>query len=46
MPVPVPGTYVIGRDGTILYAHADVDYRSRAEPQEVLAVLKAQAAAT
>jgi peroxiredoxin len=38
--LPVPATYVIGQDGTILYAHADVDYQHRGDPQEVLAVLK------
>lgn len=43
--LPVPATYVIGQDGTILFAHADVDYQYRAEPQEVLAVLKAAAQA-
>jgi peroxiredoxin len=43
--LPVPATYVIGQDGTILFAHADVDYQYRAEPQEMLAVLKAAAQA-
>ena len=38
--LPVPATYVIDHDGTILYAHADVDYQYRADPAEVLAVLK------
>lgn len=43
--LPVPATYVIGRDGTILYANADVDYQYRADPAEVLAVLKEAAKA-
>lgn len=37
--LPVPATYVVGTDGVIQYAHVDVDYRNRAEPDEVLAVL-------
>lgn len=39
--LPVPGTYVIGSDGKIIYANADVDYQTRADPQEVLNALKA-----
>lgn len=34
--LPVPATYVIGTDGRVLQAHVDVDYRQRAEPQDVL----------
>jgi peroxiredoxin len=34
--LPVPATYVIGRDGRILQAHIEADYRRRAEPKEVL----------
>lgn len=34
--LPVPATYVIGMDGRIAQAHVDVDYRQRAEPQDVL----------
>jgi peroxiredoxin len=37
--LPVPATYVIDRDGTIIFAYADVDYRDRAEPRDVLAFL-------
>ena len=37
--LPVPATYVIDRDGTIIFAHADVDYRDRVEPSDVLAFL-------
>jgi peroxiredoxin len=36
----VSATYVIGPDGIILYADVDVDYRDRADPQEVLTVLR------
>jgi len=37
--LPLPATYVIGRDGTIVYAYVEADYRVRADPEEVLAVL-------
>lgn len=38
--LPVPATYVIGTDGIIKYAFVDADYRKRAEPAEILRVLK------
>jgi peroxiredoxin len=42
--LPVPATYVVGRDGVILYAHIARDYRTRAEPAEAIAALKTRAA--
>lgn len=39
--LPVPATYVIGRDGRIAFAHVEADYRERAEPQDVLAAVAA-----
>ena len=38
--LPVPGTFVIARDGTITAAFADVDYRKRMEPADILAALE------
>jgi peroxiredoxin len=38
--LPISATYVIGRDGTIIYAYTDPDYRDRADPQEILMFLK------
>lgn len=38
--LPLAATYVIAQDGTIQYAFLDADYRNRAEPSEVLAVVK------
>jgi peroxiredoxin len=38
--LPLPATYVIGRDGKIIYAHVEADYRVRAEPADVLARIK------
>ncbi len=38
--LPISATYVIGRDGRIVYAYTDADYRDRAEPAEVLKALR------
>ena len=43
--LPVSATYIIGRDGSIIYAYTDVDYRDRADPRDVLAVLARKAVA-
>jgi peroxiredoxin len=43
--LPVSATYVIDRDGTIIYAYTDVDYRDRADPRDVLELLTRKAAA-
>jgi len=37
--LPLPAVYVIGQDGTILFAEAHADFRVRPEPAEVLAAL-------
>ena len=34
--LPLPATYVVGRDGVIQFAHIESDYRMRAEPTDVL----------
>ncbi len=34
--LPVPGTFSINQDGTIAKVWADVDYRRRAEPDDVV----------
>jgi peroxiredoxin len=34
--LPIPATYVIGRDGRVLYAEAHADFRVRPEPDEVV----------
>jgi peroxiredoxin len=38
--LPVPGTFVIDRSGTIAYAHVDADYRNRPEPQDIVAICR------
>ena len=43
--LPVSATYVIGRDGVIVYANLDTDYRDRADPEEVLKALTPQTVA-
>jgi peroxiredoxin len=37
--LPIPATYVIGRDSTILYANANPDYTERPEPSEIIQFL-------
>ncbi len=34
--LPIPATFIVDRDGTILYATADEDYTQRPEPGEIL----------
>lgn len=38
--IPLPATYVIGQDRTIVFTFVDADYRKRAEPVEVIAAIK------
>jgi peroxiredoxin len=34
--LPIPATFIVDRDGTILYASANEDYTDRPEPTEIL----------
>jgi peroxiredoxin len=38
--LPIPATYVVDKKGTIRYAFANADTTQRAEPAEIIAVLK------
>ena len=38
--LPMPARYVIGRDGTILYADVNPDYTHRPEPEEMIPALR------
>jgi peroxiredoxin len=38
--LPVPGVFVVARDGRIAFAHVDADYRRRLEPAELLRQLE------
>jgi peroxiredoxin len=37
--LPIPATFVIGRDGTVLYASVNEDYTERPEPGEIVRAL-------
>ena len=38
--LPIPATYIIDRDGTVLYASSNPDYTERPEPGEILSAVK------
>lgn len=42
--LPMPARYVIGQDGTILYAEVNPDYTRRPEPEDMLPALRRAAA--
>lgn len=42
--LPLAATYVIAPDGTVAWSYVESDYRTRAEPEDVVAALKALAA--
>jgi len=39
--LPMPATYIVDREGTVLYASADEDYAERPEPEDILFAIKA-----
>jgi peroxiredoxin len=38
--LPIPATFILERDGTVMYAAADEDYTERAEPGEIVESLR------
>ncbi|WP_405248108.1 peroxiredoxin-like family protein [Cellulophaga sp. Asnod2-G02] len=38
--LPIPATFVVGTDGLVQWSYVDVDYRTRAEPEEILEALR------
>ena len=38
--LPMPGRFVIGQDGTVLYAEVNPDYTQRPEPEDLLPALR------
>lgn len=38
--LPIPATYIIDQEGIVQYAFLDADYRKRAEPKELVDVLR------
>ena len=41
--LPVPATFIVERDGTVLYASANEDYTERPEPADIVDALRRQA---
>ncbi len=37
--LPIPATYILDREGTVVYASANADYANRPEPADILAAL-------
>lgn len=40
--LPIPATYIVDRDGTVVYASANEDYTERPESTEIIAFLQSQ----
>jgi peroxiredoxin len=40
--LPIPATYILDRDGTVLYNSANEDYTERPEPSEIVETLRGQ----
>ncbi|SDD52013.1 Peroxiredoxin [Variovorax sp. CF079] len=38
--LPIPATYVIDQTGRIRFAHVEMDYRERVDPQSVIAIIE------
>jgi len=38
--LPIPATYVVDMDGTVIHMHVDADYTKRMEPSKIVKVLK------
>jgi len=38
--LPIPATFVIGTDGLVKWSYINVDYRTRAEPDDIIEALK------
>ena len=40
--LPIPATYIIDRDGTVLFASANEDYTERPEPADIVGILRGE----
>lgn len=38
--LPIPATFILGRDGVVKWNYVNVDYRTRSEPDEIVEALK------
>ncbi|MDP5106812.1 MAG: AhpC/TSA family protein, partial [Polaribacter sp.] len=38
--LPIPATFILGKDGIVTWNYVNVDYRTRSEPEEIIEALK------
>ncbi|MEP2237387.1 MAG: peroxiredoxin-like family protein [Maribacter sp.] len=38
--LPIPATFILGKDGEVKWSYVNVDYRTRSEPEEIIEALK------
>jgi len=38
--LPIPATFILGKDGVVKWNYVNVDYRTRSEPDEIIQALK------
>ncbi|WP_299796719.1 peroxiredoxin-like family protein [uncultured Maribacter sp.] len=38
--LPIPATFILGKDGVVKWSYVNVDYRTRSEPEEIIQALK------
>jgi len=38
--LPIPATFILGKDGLVKWSYVNVDYRTRSEPDEIIEALK------
>ena len=38
--LPIPATFILGRDGIVKWSYVNIDYRTRSEPDQIIEVLK------
>lgn len=38
--LPIPATFILGRDGMVTWRYVDVDYRTRSEPDDIIEALQ------
>ncbi|MEP0365590.1 MAG: peroxiredoxin-like family protein [Cyclobacteriaceae bacterium] len=38
--LPIPATFILGKDGVVTWSYVNVDYRTRSEPDEIIEALK------
>ena len=38
--LPIPATFIIGRDGVVTWRYVDLDYRTRSEPDDIINALQ------